>query len=88
MSVEEYLNLKYAGNPVAIPQLRIAYAEGVMTASWPLSAEGFVLDQAMTLSGSSIPWTPLLPPYASNATHYYMALPAPTDNRFYGLHSP
>jgi hypothetical protein len=63
-------------------------ASGVRTVSWPLSATGFVLDQTTTLSGLPIPWTTVSPPYASNATHYFITVPAPAGNRFYRLRKP
>jgi hypothetical protein len=56
--------------------------------SWPLPADGWVLEQVSTLAGSPPPWTQISPPYQTNAVQAWITVPAPADNRYYRLHKP
>jgi hypothetical protein len=51
---------------------------------WPLPATGFVLDQSLTVTGT---WSQVAFPYATNATHISITVPAVGD-RFYRLRKP
>jgi hypothetical protein len=57
-----------------------------LTVSWPLPAEGWVLDQTATLTGATIPWSEVpAHQYHTNSTRCYITGPAPVGSRFYRL---
>jgi hypothetical protein len=51
---------------------------------WPWPATGFLLDQSLTVTGA---WSQVAFPYATNATHISVTVPAVGD-RFYRLRKP
>jgi hypothetical protein len=57
--------------------------------SWPLPADGWVLEQTNRLVGVAAAW-PLVPPsqYRSNTATCWFIEPAPAGNKFYRLHKP
>jgi len=61
---------------------------GQVTISWPLPAEGFVLQETSSLNSNPAMWSDLNPPYQTNATDIFITLPQPTGNRFYRLAKP
>jgi hypothetical protein len=68
------------------PTLIIAQAGGTVTVSWPLPAEGWVLEQTPALSGATILWSAVpATQYQTNATQCYITVPSPVGNRFYRL---
>jgi hypothetical protein len=67
------------------PPLNIARSNAFGIISWPLTANGFVLDESLTVTGT---WSQVAFPYVTNATDISISLPAPTDNKFYRLRSP
>lgn len=68
------------------PRLSIGQAGGAVTVSWSLPATGWVLEQTATLTGATIPWSPVpAAQYQTNATHISITVPAPVGNRFYRL---
>jgi hypothetical protein len=42
--------------------------------SWPLPADGWVLEQASSLVGPPQGWTQILPPYQTNATQAWVTI--------------
>ncbi len=56
--------------------------------SWPLPAEGWVLEATNVLSAGGVAWPQLAPPYETNGANLQFAEPSPTGNRFYRLHKP
>ena len=57
-----------------------------MTVSWPKTPDSFVLDETVALT---LPWSPVAPAvYQSDATKFFVTLPAPAGNRFYRLRKP
>ena len=67
------------------PALSILRTDGVVTISWPLPADGWVLEQTSALAGASTLWTRVEPPYPTEATHCRVTV-APTPGRaFYRL---
>ena len=52
---------------------------------WPRPATGFVLEQSLTVTGA---WAQVAFPYATNATHLSITVPAPAGNKFYRLRRP
>ncbi len=78
--------LQTPGGPLSVtlnPQL------STLTVSWPLPASGWVLDQALTLTGATIPWSEVpATQYRTNTAHISITIPAPVGNRFYRLRRP
>jgi len=70
------------------PLLSVVLTNGAVTVSWPRPAEGWVLDEVASLLAApgSNGWTQVTIPYATNATHIQVTVPAPvTGNKFYRL---
>jgi hypothetical protein len=63
---------------------------GAVTVSWPLPADGFLLDQSslLTTPPASIPWGLVAFPYQTNATQISVTIPAPAGSRYYRLRKP
>jgi hypothetical protein len=70
------------------PHLYVTNTGGSIAIFWARPAEGWVLDQTPTLTGSPPPWTQVALPYQTNATLIYLTLPAPAGTRFYRLRRP
>ncbi len=70
------------------PLLSIALTPqlSTVTVSWPLPADGWVLQWTNRLDAASAPWPQISPPYQTNATQAWIVEPAPAGNRFYRLH--
>lgn len=56
--------------------------------SWPLPADGWVLETTNRLAAVSAPWPQISPPYQGNATQAWIVVPTPTGNQFYRLRKP
>lgn len=56
--------------------------------SWPLPAEGWVLEWTNALPQVSAPWPQIPPPYQTNGLNLQFTEPLPTGNKFYRLHKP
>ena len=56
--------------------------------SWPLPAEGWVLEWTNALPRVSAPWPQLPPPYQTNGANLQFTEPLPAGNKFYRLHKP
>ena len=69
------------------PRLTITHTNGVATVSWPASADGFGLEVTSDLRPPR-QWTPVPPPYPSNATRTWIAVPAAVGHPFFRLHKP
>jgi len=70
------------------PYLTITRSGGTVTVSWPLSADGWVLEYTNTLSQTSSSWPQISPPYQTDGANLQFTEPAPSGNRFYRLHKP
>lgn len=70
------------------PYLSVTRSNAVVVVAWPQSAEGWSLTYRTVLAGGTNNWTPIPPPYQTNATHYYVVEPNPAGNRFYRLQQP
>ena len=55
---------------------------------WPLPEAGWQLQATTNLVTTGSVWTPLPPPYATNATSLYIVEPLPVGNKFYRLQRP
>jgi hypothetical protein len=63
-------------------------ATNTVCVSWPLPAEGWVLEWTNRVAGVSAPWPQVSPPYQTNSGQAWIVEPAPTGNRYYRLHKP
>jgi hypothetical protein len=70
------------------PLLSIERSGADVRIFWPLPATGFVLDQTASLDGAPVPWTQVVFPYQTNATHICVTVPVPSGNKFYRLRKP
>jgi hypothetical protein len=67
------------------PSLTITRSNNAAIVSWPLSADGWVLEYTNALSQSSTPWPQILPPYQTNGGTLQVTEPAPAGTKFYRL---
>lgn len=70
------------------PRLSITRSNNVVIVSWPLPAEGWVLQATNALPQVAAPWPLIAPPYQTNGTNLQYIEPAPAGNKFYRLHKP
>jgi streptogramin lyase len=71
------------------PWLTIAPTEtNSLVVSWPLPADGWVLEWTNHVPVGSGAWPQISPPYQTNAVQAWIVVPAPTSNGFYRLHKP
>jgi hypothetical protein len=56
--------------------------------SWPLPADGWVLEWTNALPQVSAAWPQFAPPYQTNGANLQFTEPAPAGTRFYRLHKP
>jgi hypothetical protein len=63
---------------------------GAVTVSWPVPADGWVLDQtgALATSPAAISWNQVGFPYQTNAGRISITVPNPSGNRVYRLRKP
>lgn len=68
------------------PPLSLVWSNNEVQVSWPLAAEGFVLEEADALQAlSPTSWIEVPPPYQTNASRIFVTLPQSSDSRFYRL---
>ncbi len=80
---------QYAVQTPGAPLLTIAHTTtNTVIVSWPLPADGWVLEQVGALVDNPPPWTQISPPYQTNAVQSWITVPAPAGNTFYRLHKP
>ena len=79
------------GSPVdTIPsevQLLASYSNGSLTLLWDRAAAGFQLETAGSL-GSAAPWSAVTVSAQSNATHFFVSVPATSEHQFFRLRRP
>lgn len=73
--------------PVAPPLSITRTATNTVAISWPQPAIGWTLETTGALSNDLNPWTPLPPPYPTNATDCVVAESLSSGARFYRLRS-
>lgn len=56
--------------------------------SWPLPADGWVLEATDVLPAGVAPWQQIAPPYETNGVNLQFTEPSPTGNKFYRLRRP
>jgi len=70
------------------PYLSVTRSNSAVIVSWPLPAEGWVLEATNALPLVAAPWPQIAPPYQTNGANLQFTEPAPAGNRFYRLHKP
>jgi hypothetical protein len=70
------------------PYLTVTRSNNAVIVSWPLPADGWVLEYTNALPQLSVPWPQLAPPYQTNGANLLFTEPVPGGNRFYRLHKP
>jgi NHL repeat len=59
-----------------------------LVVSWPLPADGWVLEWTNSVPTVSNTWPRISPPYQTNAVQAWIVVPAPAGEGFYRLHKP
>jgi hypothetical protein len=67
------------------PLLSIHPLGATVRISWPAPSPGFILEQALTAAGQ---WTPVQPPYNTNAVEISYTVPATREMQFFRLQHP
>jgi len=82
---EELVLRHYQGAvlPVENPSLEIAQIEGAVLVSWPLAAQGFVLEATGLLFGAD--WQPVAGTVTTSGRSRWMSLTPTTGSRFFRL---
>ena len=70
------------------PLLSITRTNSLVTVSWPVPADGFMLEQTNRLTGLPGPWPPVISGYATNSANISVTVPASTGNLYFRLHKP
>jgi len=70
------------------PWLSVVRSNSAVVVSWPLPAEGWVLEWTNALPQVSAPWPQIAPPYQTNGANLQFTEPLPAGNKFYRLHKP
>ena len=68
--------------------LSVIRSNSAVVVSWPLPAEGWVLEWTNALPRVSSPWPQLPPPYQTNGANLQFTETLPTGNKIYRLHKP
>jgi len=78
----------YAVQTPGAPYLTIMRSNTAVVVSWPLPADGWLLEWTNRVDGVSAPWPQIPPPYQTNGSNLQFTEPFPAGNRFYRLHKP
>jgi len=78
----------YAVQTPGAPYLTITRSNSTVVVSWPLPADGWLLEWTNRVDGVSAPWPQIPPPYQTNGSKLQFTEPTPLGNRFYRLHKP
>ena len=70
------------------PYLTVIRSNTAVVVSWPLPAEGWVLEWTNALPRVAASWPQLPPPYQTNGANLQFTEPLPTGKKFYRLHKP
>ncbi len=71
------------------PWLRVLRTStNTVVVSWPLPADGWVLEVTNALSAAAAFWPQISPPYETNGVNLQFVEPSPPGNKFYRLHKP
>ena len=75
--------------PALPPLLTITRtATNAVIISWPLPADGWVLERTPSLLGKPASWTEVSPPFQTNSTQAWITVAPPQGSFFYRLRSP
>ena len=78
----------YALQAAGASYLTVMRSNNTVIVSWPLPAEGWVLEWTNALPQVSAPWPQLPLPYQTNGANLQDTAPTPLGNKFYRLHKP
>ncbi len=78
----------YAPPTAAMLSLAVMCTNQAVVVSWPLPAEGWVLEWTNALPQVSSSWSQIPPPYQTNGANLQFTEPQPAGNKFYRLHKP
>ena len=72
------------------PSLSVANLGSHVLLSWPMPADGWLLERTNILSGVAGPWTQVPPPYQTNSGVISVSFTntPPVGNQFFRLHKP
>jgi hypothetical protein len=70
------------------PYLTVARSNNAVVVSWPLPADGWVLEYTNALPKVAVAWLQIAPPYQTNGVNLQFTEPAPAGNKCYRLHKP
>jgi len=70
------------------PLLSITLTNRLVTISWPMPADGFLLEQTNRLTGLPGLWPGVSSGYATNSTKISVTLPASPGNQYFRLRKP
>jgi len=70
------------------PHLTVTRSNNAVIVSWPLPAEGWVLEATNVLPQVSASWPQIAPPYQTNGANLQFTEWLPAGNKFYRLHKP
>ena len=68
------------------PLLTVTRTNANVRISWSAPAPNWLLEQTNVLTGVAGTWTPVPPPYTTNATEIFTIVPATPGNQFFRLH--
>lgn len=78
----------YAIQTPGAPYLTVTRSNNAVIVSWPLPAEGWMLESTNALPQVEASWPQISPPYQTNGANLQFTEPAPTGNKFYRLIKP
>jgi hypothetical protein len=70
------------------PYLSVTRSNTTVVVSWPLPADGWVLEWTNSLPKVPAPWPQIAPPYQTNGANLQFTEPSPAGNKFYRLYKP
>jgi hypothetical protein len=70
------------------PLLTVARSNNAVIVTWPLPADGWVLECTNALPQVTASWPQIPPPYPTNGANLEFTEPMPVGSRFYRLHRP
>ena len=83
-------NFRFSANVVYSPPPTLSITNSgtnSVIVSWPLPANGWVLEQTAALV-PTISWAPISPPYQTNSSRAWIVVSPAVGNRFYRLYIP
>jgi hypothetical protein len=70
------------------PYLTVTHGNQAVIVSWPLPADGWVLETASALPHFDVPWTQIPPPYKTSGANLQFIESLPGGHKFFRLRKP